>query len=417
MKEGRGWLYVLLAASLALSVLFALRVPLNRNPDESSHRDYIRLLIENRGFVRFVPVPFDTAFGDRPTPWETHQPPLYYLLCAPVHLLSGGSVFAVRLVAAALQLLTVFVVFRACRDLFPVRPYLAAGAAAFAAFLPTQAQLSASISNDSLTTLLCAAIFWQLGLLVTRGQSVSGALALGVLLGLGLLTKISVLQLLPAFGVAYFLATRATLLTNREAMGRLALAVGLGVVLASPWLLRNVALYGDPLALSIYKLTGPNFTPGAISEIAGWQRNDYLRNVGVRSYATFWYILPPNLPFKQFTGPAWQLIIVLVLGLGGAFGAYKWSKSDRETVPDAGERRVAGLFALGIALLVPFFAQFVLSIFQAQGRYFLPILLPAATLCVLGWSEIMGERGKGAAACGVGGVLLLLCLYQLLTIA
>ena len=115
-------------------------------------------------------MPVDTDFGDRPTPWETHQPPLYYLLCVPVHLLSGGSVFAVRMVSALLQLLTIWVAYRAARDLFPKRPELWLGAAAFVTFLPTQAQLSAAISNDGLTTLICAALFWRMGLLARNGQ-------------------------------------------------------------------------------------------------------------------------------------------------------------------------------------------------------------------------------------------------------
>lgn len=406
----RGGLIALLAVSLLLSVLFALGVPLNGNPDETSHRDYIRLLIENRGFVQFVPVPFDTDFAGRPTPWETHQPPLYYLLCLPVHLASGGSVFAVRMVAALLQLATIAAAFFACRDLFPKRPWLALGTASFVAFLPSQTQLSASISNDSLTTLLCAALFWRLGLLVTRGQTVAEALAVGLLFGLGLWTKLSVLQLLPAFGVAYLLAARAKLLSPREAVGRMAIAVGFGLVLASPWLLRNLTLYGDPLALSIYKLTGPNFTPQDMMTATGWSWADYTRTVVVRSYATFWYLLPPQalVPRGPWIAP---FLASLVLGLGGALGIYRGLKSDETTVAE--ERRVVVLFALGLALLLPFYARFVFTVFQAQGRYFLPALLPAATLCALGWSNLTGRTSRGALLPGI--VLLVLALYQLLT--
>ena len=80
----RAWLFALLAASLVLSVLFAARLPLDANPDEAAHRDYIRLILEARGFVRFVA-------GD-PARFETHQPPLYYLLCVPVYAATSGGV-------------------------------------------------------------------------------------------------------------------------------------------------------------------------------------------------------------------------------------------------------------------------------------------------------------------------------------
>jgi 4-amino-4-deoxy-L-arabinose transferase-like glycosyltransferase len=120
-----------------------------------SHLSYVRLLIEQQGFVRFQ--------ANDPALFETHQPPLYYLFCIPAYLVSGGNYIAVRLVAALFQLCTVLVAFRACRDFFPDRVEVALGVAAFVAFLPSAAQLGGAINNDPLTTLLCALIFWKLG--------------------------------------------------------------------------------------------------------------------------------------------------------------------------------------------------------------------------------------------------------------
>jgi hypothetical protein len=206
----RRLLLVFLATSLLLSVGFAARVPLDGNPDEHAHLDYIRLLVEERGFVRFIPR--EQLPPGAPSRDETHQSPLYYLLCVPVYALAGGSVFVLRLVAALLQLATIVVAFRAVRDLFPERPELAAGAAAFVAFLPTQAQLAGAINNDGLATLVAVAMFWRLGRLVRGGEALDvrrETLFLGALLGLGLLTKLSVLQLLPAVLLACLIAARA----------------------------------------------------------------------------------------------------------------------------------------------------------------------------------------------------------------
>jgi 4-amino-4-deoxy-L-arabinose transferase-like glycosyltransferase len=155
-------LYAILAASFTLSLLFALRVPLEdgSNPDEIAHFEYVKLIVENHGLVVF-------RGGD--VLWsETHQPPLYYLLCAPVYATFGG-LLAVRMVAALIQLATIALTYRAGKDLFPSRPEMALGAAAFVAFLPTQAQLSGAVNNDGLTTFLSVAMFWRLGLLVQRG--------------------------------------------------------------------------------------------------------------------------------------------------------------------------------------------------------------------------------------------------------
>jgi|GEM_PF-499062 4-amino-4-deoxy-L-arabinose transferase and related glycosyltransferases of PMT family len=409
---------VLMALSLLLSLAFAARVPFNHNPDEEAHRDYVRLIVEERGFVQFIPrgeVP-----EGQPSRDEAHQPPLYYLLCVPVYAATGGSVFAMRLVAALLQLGTLYIVFRACKDLWPERPDVAAGATAFAAFLPTQAQLGGAINNDSLTVLLCAVLLWRLGALLRRGQDVKGALIVGAILGAGLWTKLSVLQLTPAMALAYFLAARFGKMTLGRAAGLFALSLGTALLIASPWLVRNTLLYGDPLTLGIYRLTGPNFTPEQIMQVAGWATTaDYLRAVGIRSFATFWYFLDPNLPVAplgRFVGPALPLLVVVLLALAGIAGLYqRWKGGETPSEEGRLER-----FYLGtVLLMVPFFVRFVLTVFQAQGRYFLPVLLPVAALTALGFAHLLGrgeQASTPAAALArtlvVPAVLLALALVQ-----
>ena len=174
--------------------------------------------------------------------------------------------------------------------------------------------------------------------------------------------------------------------TNLPAAVRLlAVTVAVAVVVASPWLVRNTLLYGDPLTLKIYHDTGTNFTPQTIMSLSGWGMGDYLRNVAVRSFASFWYFLPNNLPFSRFTGNPLYLITALVIALGGVAGLYRGLK---QGLWKSDERNVLLLFAVGSALLVPFFGRFVLTVFQAQGRYFLPVLLPCASLCIAGWQSL-----------------------------
>lgn len=405
----------LLALSLLLSVSFALRVPIGDNPDETAHRDYIRLIVEERGFVKFIErakLPEGAPSRD-----EAHQPPLYYLLCVPIYAASGGNETAIRFVSVVLQLGTVALTFLACRDLFPKREEIAVGAAAFVAFLPTQAQLGGAINNDSLSTLICSAIFWRLGALVLRGQTVRGAVALGILFGLGLWTKLSVVQLVPAILVAYLLAVRGGKTTLPKAVGYCAGALGVGLLLASPWLVRNTLLYGDPLTLAIYRLTGPNFSPTDIQGIAGWTFADYLRQVGVRSFGTFWYFLRPDLPFNRFTGPALPLLIVVALALASGIVLYRKIKASEV---DGTWGKVLLLFGLAVPLLIPFYLRFVLTVFQAQGRYFLPALLPVAVVTAVAWvGRPLNTDGDKMATHWFGVlwvpcVLLLLAVYQLL---
>jgi hypothetical protein len=95
--------------------------------------------------------------------------------------------------------------------------------------------------------------------------------------------------------------------------------------------------------------------------------------------------------------------------LGGLVGAFR--RPERGGVA-CGDRRIVYLAIIGILLLIPFFVRFNLQFFQAQGRYFLPALLPAALLACIGWGTV-GGRQRGIAVAAVAVVLLLLTLYQI----
>ena len=422
-------LYAILAAAFLLSVSFAVKVPLDHNPDESSHRDYIRLMVEQKGLVMFVP-----SKGRKPLPApviekmqaregmtelpegaisrdEAHQPPLYYALAALVFAITGGgSLLALRLVALPFQLATVWIAWKAGRDLFPKRPELAPALAAFVALLPTQAQLGGAISNDATTHFFCALIVWRMARFFAphiapphRAYAWGEGALLGLFFGLGLLTKLTVLQLYPVLFVACALAIKQKRITFADTLGVFGAAVLVGLALAAPWLARNQMLYGDFLAQTIYKATGPNFSPSAISQAFGWSGEDYARNVGLRSLASFWYFLAPDLPPKQFVGPPILLLLALGLSLLPLLGLYKASK-EKSVEP------VFGFATLVPLCLVPFFTKFVYEVFQAQGRYFLPSLLAVALVSVGGFAAL----GKSKWAAFVPAALLfLLSLWQL----
>jgi 4-amino-4-deoxy-L-arabinose transferase-like glycosyltransferase len=337
---------------------------------------------------------------------ETHQPPLYYALAALVFGLTGGSLLALRLVALPFQLATVWVAWRAGKELFPQRPELAPALATFVAFLPIQAQLGGAISNDATTHFFCALIVWRIARFFAphlTTNSVKEGVLLGLLFGLGLLTKLTVLQLYPVLVLAAALALRAKRLTLPEGVRLVVAAVVVGLLIAAPWLVRNQQLYGDPLAQTIYKATGPNFSPDEICVAFGWSGADYARNMGLRSLASFWYFLAPDLPPRQFVGPPLLLLLALGLTLAPLLGLYKASK-ERPNEP------VFWFAALVPLCLVPFFVKFIYEVFQAQGRYFLPSLLAVSLVGVGGFAALTPKKG---AAFVPAALLLLLSLWQL----
>ena len=130
---------------------------------------------------------------------------------------------------------------------------------ALVGFIPQFIFISAAASNDNAINALAALVLWRLvALLVAPPEmryswkSLGSALALGCLLGLALLSKLSALALVALTGLTLLLAAwRArswrTLIVSSLAVGLPALAI------AGWWYGRNWALYRDPLAWNIWQ--------------------------------------------------------------------------------------------------------------------------------------------------------------------
>ena len=399
------WIPVVVA--LLASSCFAWMVPLGANPDESAHFDLVRLIARDRRLIVFVPpagrapLPEHVAANiARETGWrelpegepsrdEAHQPPLYYAIAATVRGLAGDATAPLRWLSVLFQCATVLWVAVGLRGLFPERPWIAAGSAGLVAVLPVAAQLGGAISNDALAHFLAAGFGLGCARIAAQGLDRGSAIRLGAVFGAGLLAKSTVLQLIPLLLLAGAIALRREPSTRTRTLGGIAIVLLVGLAIASPWLMRNSQLYGDPLARTIYAATGPNFAPMAIREIAGWSVLDYIRQVGVRTFATIFYFLDPNLPFNRFTGPQIPLAMVLLVTLGGALGAVRaW----REGCVPKGERFAEALLAASPWMLVPFSIVFSMTVFQAQGRYLHPALTGIATVMVAGWSAWTPRR-------------------------
>ncbi|MCB0191266.1 MAG: glycosyltransferase family 39 protein [Anaerolineae bacterium] len=125
--------------------------------------------------------------------------------------------------------------------------------AAFVAFVPQFLHVSSAITNDSLTVTLAVAALVVLALVIKRGGSMRYAVFLGIILGLGAITKLSMLYLWPVTGLVFLYDVY-----RRQAWLDLfkfgAVIIGLILLLAGWWYWRNMQLYGDPTALEAHLL-------------------------------------------------------------------------------------------------------------------------------------------------------------------
>ena len=192
-----------------------------------------------------------TALGDATSGTDvdqmTQHPPLYYALGAGVLHATGltdarwdVAMLALRLLDVLLLALTVPLAAGAARRVTG-SPSAGLVAAAFPLFVPQLGHIMGAVNNDALVMLACAAVTFLAAGVVTGDLRWRVAVAIGLVVGLGLLTKVMVAFALPTVGVAYLLA-RGRPWPAR--LGRLAAAGGVAGVVGGWWWVRNVVTLG-----------------------------------------------------------------------------------------------------------------------------------------------------------------------------
>ena len=238
-------LAIVLVARAALFVNDAPKLPGWTGFDEPSHLVYIKYIRETGG----LPPP-DGGF-------ETHQPPLHYLISAAVAAVCGDPLkntdapVSLRAVNGVFGLLNCWLALLCLRRVFPNNFSAQAAGLLLAAFLPPQIYLSIGLSNDCLTELCTtAAFYFLLRILHSKNEETNFRfyVALGFALGAAMLSKLSAL---PAVLVFFFVLI-LQLIQNRRFSARDWLRsvgmVALICVAVGGWHYVRVALHTGALA-------------------------------------------------------------------------------------------------------------------------------------------------------------------------
>jgi hypothetical protein len=136
---------------------------------------------------------------------------------------------------------------------FTIYRWLPLLAVSLAAFVPQFLHVSAAITNDSLSVTLAAASWLLLALILKNGCSTRYAGLLGFTLGLGAITKLSLLYLYPLAAVVLLIDFYRVRLLGKLVKYGFILG-GISVVVAGWWFWRNWQLYADVSALSAHLL-------------------------------------------------------------------------------------------------------------------------------------------------------------------
>jgi 4-amino-4-deoxy-L-arabinose transferase-like glycosyltransferase len=377
---------VLVIVYLFVAASYATSIPLGKGPDETAHVRYIEFLAREHR----LPV-FDAAHPD--PNYEFHQPPLYYVACLPAYLLARGGEageHAARFLTLLLSLPLIYLTFALGRRLAPDDAWVAVAAAGVVAFLPAQLSVATTVGNDALTEVLSAAVVVVLvGYLGAAAPSARAMVAVGVLIGLGMLTKSIAVLLLPvAWLAALFGARTDGGVRWRQALVHAATATVVALVICGWWLVRNQVLYGDPLAQGAFLRAFAGLRPSPQS----FMEQYHLTSVG--SYVgqvIIWTTASATGVFGPVHGNRFAFFpyyMYFTTGLIAAAAALGFARYLGRTKLADWQRRswwLSGAFAL---LLLGSFVRFNLSFFQAQARYLFPALPAAAVAFSIGLAAL-----------------------------
>ena len=167
------------------------------------------------------------------------EPPLYYALEAIPYTIAFDSSILVRLqlmrlLSATLAGLTALFVYLFVREALPAEPWAWTTAGLGVAVTPLLGILSGAVNPDAGLFAVSAVLFYLYARAFRRGLTSRLALAIGITVAIGLLTKLNFIGLLPGAGAGLLaLGVRLARTSKSEALRRVALA---GAVALSPLL-------------------------------------------------------------------------------------------------------------------------------------------------------------------------------------
>ncbi len=385
-------------------------------PDEAGHTICARELTWSRALDQ-------ATFGPYVTQTNTgHHPPLYYLLTHPLaaagglrpealkanprfpqdprfYASRGESVpgmmwlYLLRFLGLVMGLGVVALTFATARRMLPDHPGAVLVATALPATLPGFVHRSAAVSNDALTNLIAAAFTFLLvrAALDHRFQTRS-ALAIGALMGAGLLTKATLLFSLPIMALVPLLFWSSE--WRKQALRYALVAIGAALLIGGWWYLRNQLLYGDLAARSL--IVEHLATSDAIQE--PFSVNYWLRIVG-------WQVVTFILRLGSYLlAPPWFYLVYLVLFIVPALAGVRALRSAGLTMPQSDRQRAWWLLAA--VAITPVLLQWInqLSMYSPSGRLLMVGLVGIACAFGAGWRRFSASPNT---AYGVLGALTL----------
>lgn len=296
---------------------------------------------------------------------------------------SMRSVHLLRAISPLFGAATLLFLFKTAKALAPERKHIALLATAICAFNPQFTFVHSYLNNDALVTTLSTLSLWLLTRFVLAERiSAKWTVALGVSIGIGLLSKVNIAFLCPVALLA--IVVRAG--RQREGTARIlrdSLVFVFPILLISGWYyLRNAAIYGfdDPLGWELRAAQNPELVmPPALR--AYFFREVFFQRLFTSSWGHFDWLTIVLSP--------WQYRIYGLVSLTGLVGVAAFLRRARGDPPLRERGLCLAIHLVAIALALGSLVALNFAFVSAQGRLIFPVIAPLCTFIALGLGTAM----------------------------
>jgi hypothetical protein len=221
----------------------------------------------------------------------TPEPPLYYALQTIPYLLgSSGTLLdqleLMRLLSALCGAIAALFIYLFLREALPAVPWAWTVGGLCAALAPLLGFISGAVNPDAMLCAVSAALFYCLARAFARGLTPRLAVAIGLAIATGFLTKLNFIALLPGVLLALALLTaRARRVSGRTAYRCLALTLGIGWSPACVFIVVNLLSHHPALGILAKDAANHDVYHRSLSRELSYIWQSYLpRLPGMRDY-------------------------------------------------------------------------------------------------------------------------------------
>jgi len=328
--------------------------------------------------------------------YEAQQPPISYIVQVPVYLLFYDQdiltrVFALRIFSILVTAAAAIVAYKTISLLFDDR-FIRLGSLMFIVFNPMFTNNMSRVSNEAVTILLFS-VFLYLMILYLKGKTNTlHVVLIGVVLGLGLLTKATFLPAIILVPVFIFLRhiqnnSHKLRISILQSLKNLGLILGITVPMISWWYYERFATGNPTGVIDVRGISLNRFIQGIIQLEWGDYFGDF--------FVTFWGFFGTSL---HLAPGGFFLIVMIMIGIsvaGLGFGiALKVKHIGRKIFRNW---KYQSIFALALSFLLIVFAQAMFNVqyflihgsFVPPGWYSFISITAIAVVLILGYRTII----------------------------